>query len=107
MGDNESGSESSLDSDDFMDALENTMDQDDFLDDAGKAAEAAEAAKIAEDIIQKARDFKPYTDLKDDFRVAGVHKDGGFILDDADVVGRYRKAGKSIISQIGRSIFSG
>ena len=39
--------------------------------------------------------------------MAGVHKDGGFPLDDPEVVGRYRRAGKSIISQIGRSVFSG
>ena len=45
--------------------------------------------------------------MKDDFRVAGGHKDGGFILEDADVVGRYRRAGKSIIKQIGKSVFSG
>ena len=36
-----------------------------------------------------------------------MHKDGGFPLDDPEVVARYRRAGKSIIKQIGRSIFSG
>ena len=45
--------------------------------------------------------------MHDDFRVAGVHKDGGFPLTDPEVVARYRKAAKSIISQIGRSVFSG
>ena len=59
------------------------------------------------EIIETARAFRPYTDLSDDFRVAGVHKDGGFPLDDPEVVGRYRRAAKDIISQIGRSIFSG
>ena len=35
VGNNPSGSESSDDSDDFMDALENTMDQGELLDEAG------------------------------------------------------------------------
>ena len=36
-----------------------------------------------------------------------MHKDGGFPLDDAEVLGRYRAAFKDIVKQIGRSIFSG
>lgn len=58
-------------------------------------------------IIEMARKFKPHTDLSDDYRLPGVHKDGGFPLTDAAVLERYRSAFKDIASQIGRSIFTG
>ena len=48
------------------------------------------------EILQLAIDFKPHTDLTDNFRLPGVHKDGGFPLDDAEVLGRYRSAFKDI-----------
>ena len=58
-------------------------------------------------IIEMARNFKPHTDLSDDYRLPGAHKDGGFPMNDAAVLERYRSAFKDIASQIGRSIFTG
>ena len=48
------------------------------------------------EVFKKAKEFKPFTDLKDDFRLPGVHKDGGFPLDDPKVLGNYRQAFKDI-----------
>jgi len=45
--------------------------------------------------------------MKDDYRMPDAHKDGGFPLNDAAVVAKYRGAFKDIMKQIGRSIFSG
>ncbi len=46
--------------------------------------------------------------MHDDFRLKeGTHKDGGFPLDDAEVLSKYRQALKDVVKQIGRSIFSG
>ena len=45
--------------------------------------------------------------MNDDFRHPLAHKDGGFPLDDAAVIGKYRNAFKDIVKQLGRSIFSG
>ena len=59
------------------------------------------------EILQLAKDFKPHNDLTDNFRLPGVHKDGGFPLDDPEILGRYRSAFKDIAKQIGRSIFTG
>ena len=53
------------------------------------------------------KNWTPFTDMKDDFRHPDAHKDGGFPLNDAAVLGRYRNAAKDIIKQLGRSIFSG
>ena len=58
-------------------------------------------------IMEMAKKFKPHVDLKDDYRLPGAHKDGGFPLDDPEVLARYRNAFKHIASQIGRSIFTG
>ena len=33
-------------------------------------------------IFEMALNFKPHTDLTDNFRLPGAHKDGGFPLDD-------------------------
>jgi len=41
--------------------------------------------------------WKPHTNLKDDFRHPDAHKDGGFPLNDAAVIGRYRSAFKDIV----------
>lgn len=51
--------------------------------------------------------WKPFHDLKDDFRHPDAHKDGGFPLNDAAVIGKYRSAFKDIVKQLGRTIFSG
>ena len=45
--------------------------------------------------------------MKDDFRHPDAHKDGGFPLNDAEVIGKYRNAFKDIVKQLGRTIFSG
>ena len=45
-----------------------------------------------------AKNFKPHTDLTDDFRLPGAHKDGGFPLDDPEILARYRNAFKDIAS---------
>jgi hypothetical protein len=63
--------------------------------------------RIALEIIEKAQNFT-LIDLNDDFRMKqGTHKDGGFPLDDAVVLAKYRQAAKEIVKQIGRTIFSG
>ena len=49
----------------------------------------------------------PLHNVKDDFRHPDAHKDGGFPLNDAAVIGKYRNAFKDIVKQLGRSIFSG
>lgn len=51
--------------------------------------------------------WKPITDLNDDFRHPDAHKDGGFPLNDAAVIGKYRSAFKDIVKQLGKTIFSG
>ena len=48
-------------------------------------------------IFEMALNFKPHTDLTDNFRLPGAHKDGGFPLDDQAVLDRYRTAVKDII----------
>ena len=60
-----------------------------------------------EGIMELAKGFKPHTDLTDDYRLPGAHKDGGFPLEDPEVLARYRNAFKDIAAQIGRSIFTG
>ena len=56
--------------------------------------------------IEKARNFTPI-EYYDDHRAAGAHPNGGFPLDDQEVVQNFRNAIKSVISQVGRSILSG
>ena len=56
---------------------------------------------------QLALDWRPFEDIKDDFRHPEAHKDGGFPLNDAEVIGKYRNAFKDIVKQLGRTIFSG
>lgn len=51
--------------------------------------------------------WKPISDLNDDFRHPDAHKDGGFPLNDAAVIGKYRSAFKDIVKQLGKTIFSG
>ena len=51
--------------------------------------------------------WQPLTEFKDDFRHPEAHKDGGFPLNDAAVIGKYRNAFKDIVKQLGRTIFSG
>ena len=46
-------------------------------------------------------------EYSDDFRHPEAHKDGGFPLNDAAVIGKYRNAFKDIVKQLGRTIFSG
>lgn len=46
---------------------------------------------------QIALDWVPVEGLTDDFRHPDAHKDGGFPLNDAAVIGRYRAAAKDII----------
>lgn len=66
-----------------------------------------ERQRRIEEYLQRAREWKPL-DLHDDFRIKeGAHKDGGFPLDDAEVLAKYRQAIKDIVKQVGRTIFSG
>jgi hypothetical protein len=52
--------------------------------------ESREQKKRTEEFLAKALEFKPY-DLHDDFRIKdGAHKDGGFPLDDAEILAKYR-----------------
>ena len=45
--------------------------------------------------------------MRDDYRVADSHKDGGFALDDQVTLTKYRNALKDLIKQVGRMIISG
>ena len=42
-------------------------------------------------------EWAPIQDLTDDFRHPEAHKDGGFPLNDAKVIGKYRNAFKDIV----------
>jgi hypothetical protein len=67
----------------------------------------SEKIRLIEEILKKAREFVPI-DLHDDYRLKeGTHKDGGFPLDDAEILSKYRQAFKDVVKQIGRTIFSG
>ena len=44
-----------------------------------------------------ALEWSPVEDLSDDFRHPDAHKDGGFPLNDAAVIGKYRNAFKDIV----------
>jgi len=56
--------------------------------------------------VEKARAFTS-VDEDDDHRAADAHKNGGFPLDDQEVLQLFRNALKSVISQVGRSMLSG
>lgn len=43
----------------------------------------------------------------DDYRAPDAWKDGGFPLNDPEVLGKYRTAFKDIVKQVGRTIFTG
>ena len=58
------------------------------------------------EIIDIARSLRA-VELRDDYRVADSHKDGGFALDDQVVLTKYRNALKDLIKQVGRMIISG
>ena len=90
------GESSSVDSDEFMDAL--CSDEED--------KEIKRKNKRALEIVEEARNLKPL-DLSDDYRTPDAHKDGGFPLDDAQVIAKYRNAFKDVVKQVGRTIFSG
>ena len=46
--------------------------------------------------------------MHDDYRIKeGAAKDGGFPLDDAEILAKYRSAFKDVVKQIGRTLFSG
>ncbi len=88
------------DSGDFEDAIENSSGSEEDSETEEFKAEKTAALALA-------KKWEPYTDLNDDFRHPDAHKDGGFPLNDAEVIGRYRQAFKDIVKQLGRSIFSG
>lgn len=71
-GEGDGDESSSVDSDEFMDAL--CSDEED--------KEIKRKNKRALDIVEEARNLKPL-DLSDDYRTPDAHKDGGFPLDDA------------------------
>ena len=58
-------------------------------------------------ILLKAEKFKPLVNRKDDYRLAHVHKDGGFQLLDRVQTSLIRSIGKEIIKSIGKQILSG
>ena len=67
----------------------------------------AEIRKEAPKIKQMVDNWEPYSNIKDDYRHPDAHKDGGFPLNDAAVIGKYRSAFKDIVKQLGKTIFSG
>lgn len=56
--------------------------------------------------IERARNFIPIAEY-DDHRAADAHPNGGFPLNDQEVLQMFRNAIKSVISQVGRSLLSG
>ena len=56
--------------------------------------------------IERARNFVQIDEV-DDHRAADAHPNGGFPLNDQEVLQKFRNAIKGVISQIGRSILSG
>jgi len=60
----------------------------------------------AEQIFDLVKNFKG-SELTDDYRVPSAAKEGGFPLDDAEVLAKYRQAFKDVVKQIGRTVFSG
>mmetsp|Transcript_15116 Transcript_15116/g.19118 ORF Transcript_15116/g.19118 Transcript_15116/m.19118 type:complete len:139 (+) Transcript_15116:1274-1690(+) len=102
--DNQLIMEESDDSDEFADAMEHSF-RDNGSSDAESDDEEAKAEK--ERILTMVKAWEPVKDLRDDFRHPDAHKDGGFPLNDAAVIGRYRQAFKDIVKQLGRTIFSG
>jgi hypothetical protein len=47
------------------------------------------------------------SDRDDDIRAGDVAKEGGFALDDVQVLSKYRNAFKDLLKQVGRMIISG
>ena len=88
------GENESDDSDEFHDAIDECKSDDD--EDAEEAEQAeetdAETRRQQEAIRQMVLSWKPIDDLGDDFRHPEAHKDGGFPLNDAEVIGKYRNA---------------
>ena len=79
-----------------------------FAENSDSEEEEDEEAKNEKARIRTmVQQWRPITDLTDDFRHPDAHKDGGFPLNDAAVIGRYRSAFKDIVKQLGRTIFSG
>ena len=58
------------------------------------------------ELIELAKEFKilPYGD---DFRPPDIHKNGGFALDDKEVLNKYRGALKDLLKQVGSMLLSG
>lgn len=56
--------------------------------------------------IQRARSMQPI-DHSDDYRAPDAHPNGGFPLDDQEVLQMFRNAIKSVMTQVGRTILSG
>ena len=50
--------------------------------------------------------FRPLNH-SDDYRASDVAKDGGFNLDDAAMLAKYRSAFKDLLKQVGRMLLSG
>jgi len=62
---------------------------------------------VSKDIcLDKARAFKPL-EFDDDFRAADAWRDGGFALNDQEVINKYRAAFKMLIASVGRQIITG
>jgi hypothetical protein len=53
-----------------------------------------------------ARNWKPI-ERNDDYRAPDAAKEGGFILNDPEVLAKFRSALRDLISQVGRMLLSG
>ena len=51
--------------------------------------------------------LEPIRNVSDEYRSPRAYKDGGFPLDDQEIINKYRNAFKMVISQVGRQIISG
>lgn len=79
--------------------LTSSCDTDEFMDALGSDEEDKEIKRKKEralQIIEEAKNLAPL-DLSDDYRTPDAHKDGGFPLDDAQVIGKYRNAFKDVV----------
>ena len=56
--------------------------------------------------LEKAKNWKPLAST-DDYRCDSAYKSGGFPLDDAEVINKYRAAFKGLLNQIGRQLIMG
>lgn len=71
---------------------------------------STESQQVMSDIVEMAKKFHELQQVLpsgDDYRPSDVHKDGGFALDDKEVLDKYRSALKDLIKQIGRMLLSG